>query len=60
MDKMIDGTDDDNNLALFVRLFSKQIPTICSRLQEESEATLKKHPSINTFLANYRKYPIID
>lgn len=51
--KFIDGTDDGQDVANFVRLFTLQIPEINERLQDESEEVRLSHGA-KIYASNYR------
>lgn len=51
--KFIDGTDDSQDVANFVRLFTLQIPEINERLQDESEEVRLSHGA-KIYASNYR------
>ena len=51
--KFIDGTDDGQDVANFVRLFTLQIPEINERLQDESEEVRLSHGT-KIYASNYR------
>ena len=51
--KFIDGTDDSQDVANFVRLFTLQIPEINERLQDESEE-VRLSQGAKIYASNYR------
>lgn len=51
--KFIDGTDDSQDVANFVRLFTLQIPEINERLQDESEE-VRLSQGAQIYASNYR------
>lgn len=53
-DKMIDGTDSDDEL-IFVKLFQSQIPLINQRIKSDATNSQGNHQSVKTYLTNYRQ-----
>ena len=53
LSKFIDGTEDENDVAIFVRLFDLQIPDINERLKQESEDVRTSHAA-KVYASNYR------
>lgn len=52
--KMIDGTEDGQDVINFVGLFKEQIPIINERLQRESEEVRSLH-SVRVYYGNYKE-----
>ena len=55
--KFIDGTDDANNVVLFVGLFNHQVQLINKRLEGESEE-VRSSRAVKVYASNYR--PLIE